>query len=314
MEVCKARVLGFCMGVRRAVEMAYGELGASSLSTALNDPSGASSSSSVSASAAAGRVYTMGPLIHHPQVLDDLQKRGVGILDENNLPQYLNGAVVIIRAHGISPVLEAELVSRGARLLDATCPKVKASQMKAQALSRAGCRIFLAGEEFHGEVIGIMGYAPSCIVVANPAEASAEAERLSNAPPSGGPAGKTILIGQTTISQGEYRARGEGIRAFFPRLEVIDTICGAARDRQEALAELCGQVDAVVVAGGRESSNTRRLLAIARGLSKPAWLAESASDLPPEIYAFKRAGLSAGASTPDQVIAGIEQALKAPSR
>jgi 4-hydroxy-3-methylbut-2-enyl diphosphate reductase len=306
MEVCKARVLGFCMGVRRAVEMAYGELAAS------NDPTGASSSSSASASAMAGRVYTMGPLIHNPQVLDDLKKRGVEVLDENNLPKDLKGAVVIIRAHGISPVLEAELVSRGARLLDATCPKVKASQMKAQSLSQAGYQVFLAGEEFHGEVIGIMGYAPSCIVVANPAEASAEAERLSKTLPAGGFAGKTALIGQTTISEDEYRAIGEGIRAFFPRLEVIDTICGATRDRQEALAELCGQVDAVVVAGGRTSCNTRRLLAIAQGLGKPAWLAESASDLHPEIYAYKRVGLSAGASTPDQVIAGIERALGAP--
>jgi 4-hydroxy-3-methylbut-2-enyl diphosphate reductase len=255
----------------------------------------------------------MGPLIHNPQVLDDLKKRGVEVLDENKLPKDLKGMVVIIRAHGISPALEAELGARGARLLDATCPKVKANQMKAQVLSQAGYQIFLAGEECHGEVIGIMGYARSCIVVANPGEASAEAERLSKALPAGGFAGKTALIGQTTISQDEYRAMGEGIRAYFPQLEVIDTICGATRDRQEALASLCGSVDAVIVAGGRESSNTRRLLAIARGLGKPAWLAESAAELPPEIYDYERVGLSAGASTPDQVIAGIEQALEAPS-
>jgi 4-hydroxy-3-methylbut-2-enyl diphosphate reductase len=258
----------------------------------------------------------MGPLIHNPQVQDDLKKRGVEILHETNLPQDLNGAVVIIRAHGISPALETELVSRGARLLDATCPKVNASQMKARALSRAGYRIFLAGEECHGEIIGIMGYAPGCIVVANPGEASTEAERLRETFPADGKAAaaeKIALIGQTTISQDEYRAIGEGIRAFFPQLEVINTICGATRDRQEALAELCGQVDAVIVAGGRESSNTRRLLAIAQGLGKPAWLAESSAELPPEIYTRKRVGLSAGASTPDQVITGIEGALEASS-
>jgi 4-hydroxy-3-methylbut-2-enyl diphosphate reductase len=277
----KARVLGYCMGVRRAVEMAYRE-----------------------AREAPGRVYTVGPLIHNPQVLEDLRSRGVEALERDRLPPDLRGAVVIIRAHGISPALEAELGSRGARIADATCPKVKASQLKARALSGAGYRVFIAGEREHGEVAGIRGYAPGSMVVASPAEAEEAARSLRT----GHPAVKAALIGQTTISPEEYAAIGAAIgKSLDP--EIVDTICGATRERQEALRELCAQVEAVVIAGGRGSSNTRRLLEIARSLGKPCWLVESAADLPAEAAAFRTLGLSAGASTPDAVIREIENAL-----
>jgi 4-hydroxy-3-methylbut-2-enyl diphosphate reductase len=256
----------------------------------------------------------MGPLIHNPQVLRSLESRGVGILDEKSLDNLKN-TTVIIRAHGISPGLEAELAERGARIADATCPRVKASQLAARTFAAAGRRIFLAGEERHGEIIGIQGYVkaggpangaePRCVAVGNAAEAERAAEQLYREEP----AAKTALIGQTTISPEEYRAIGEGIRRFFPDLEIADTICGATRDRQEALRELCGRVDAVIVAGGRESSNTRRLLAIAQAQGKPCWLVEGAEDIPREAGAYQTVGLCAGASTPDTVINDIEEAL-----
>jgi 4-hydroxy-3-methylbut-2-enyl diphosphate reductase len=277
----KARALGYCMGVRRAVEMAYRE-----------------------AREATGRVYTVGPLIHNPQVLEDLRRRGVEALEGDRLPPDLRGAVVIIRAHGVSPALEAELGSRGARIADATCPKVKASQLKARSLSEAGYRVFIAGERDHGELIGIRGYAPDSLVVANPAEAEEAARTLR----AGTPVPKAALIGQTTIRPEEYAAIGKAIGKYLD-LELVDTICGATRERQDALRELCAQVEAVVIAGGRGSSNTRRLLEIARSLGKPCWLVESAADLPAGIGAFKTLGLSAGASTPDTVIGEIESVL-----
>jgi 4-hydroxy-3-methylbut-2-enyl diphosphate reductase len=279
MELLKARVLGYCMGVRRAVEMAYREL-----------------------DAAPGRVYLMGSLIHNPQVMEDLKKRGAVVLDEENLPASLDGASVVIRAHGIGAGLEAELVSRGARITDATCPRVKASQLKARCLAESGYRVFLAGEERHREIVGIRGYAPGCIVVADGAEAAAAAETLFREEP----AARTALLGQTTISPDEYAVIGEAVGAWFPRLEVVDTICGATRERQDALRELCGRVDAVIVAGGRESANTRRLIAIAEGMGKPVLPVESASEIPPGLAAYDRVGLSAGASTPDAVIRDIE--------
>jgi 4-hydroxy-3-methylbut-2-enyl diphosphate reductase len=280
LKLYKARVLGYCMGVRRAVEMAYREAGE-----------------------APGRVYTLGPLIHNPQVLEDLRRRGVEAL-EGELPSDLRDTVVIIRAHGVSPALEAELRSRRARILDATCPKVKASQLKARSLSEAGYRVFIAGEKDHGEVAGIRGYAPGSLVVADPMEAEEAARTLRAKTPTL----KAALIGQTTISPEEYAAIGAAINKHLD-LKLVDTICEATRERQEALRELCAGVEAVVIAGGRGSSNTRRLLEIARSLGKPCWLAESAADLPAETAAFKTLGLSAGASTPDTVIREIEAAL-----
>jgi 4-hydroxy-3-methylbut-2-enyl diphosphate reductase len=279
------------MGVRRAAELAWAQVTASS----------------------GARVYTMGPLIHNPQVLADFERRGCRILGGHELSPDtegaaagpLEGATVIIRAHGITPALEAELVRRGAVLVDATCPHVKASQMKAKALSEDGYTVFLAGEKQHGEITGIMGYAPACIVVANREEAEAAAMRAR------APGAQAALIAQTTLSPEEYRSIGEGIAKYIPHIKIINTICGATKERQDSLRELCAQVEAVVVAGGRTSANTRRLEAIAEACGKPAWLVEGPADLPPELAAYSVVGLHAGASTPEEVIDAVGAALLA---
>ncbi|MDR0628282.1 MAG: 4-hydroxy-3-methylbut-2-enyl diphosphate reductase [Treponema sp.] len=284
MQLIKAEVLGYCMGVRRAVTMAE---------------------EAVKAAAGVHRVYTLGPLIHNPQVLERFRSQGLDILDETELPQDLVSSVVIIRAHGITPQMETVLACKGARLVDATCPTVKKSQMKARSLTDAGYRIFLAGERYHGEVIGIQGYAPSCLVVADPGEATEKAEALYHSAPTA----KTALLSQTTIAPDEYQRIAQAIHAYFPTLEIIDTICKATRDRQYALSKLCPQVDALLVIGGKESANTRRLLAIAQALGKPAWLLERAAEIPPGIRAYPVVGLAAGASTPDELIDRIARAL-----
>jgi 4-hydroxy-3-methylbut-2-enyl diphosphate reductase len=248
----------------------------------------------------------MGPLIHNPQVLGELEKQGIKVLREDSLPETLTGAVVIIRAHGISPQLEADLISRGAVLADAACPHVRSGQNRARALAEGGYRIFLAGERHHGEVIGIQGFAPGCLVVANPEEAAEAAEALlQKENPQ-----KTALLGQTTISPDEYRAVGEAIRRFFPGILIQNTLCGAVIDRQNALRKLCRAVEAVIVAGGKDSANTRRLLALALSQGKPAWLTETPRDIPQEIRSYGVVGLCAGASTPDAAINAIEEALQ----
>jgi 4-hydroxy-3-methylbut-2-enyl diphosphate reductase len=288
MKLRRAETLGFCMGVRRAMDMADAAL-----------------------AQAPGTAFAMGSLIHNAQVMESLMQRGLVVLDEETIPENLSGVPVIIRAHGVSPGLENTLTSRGARLIDATCPRVKASQIRAQELCRRGRRVFLAGEGRHAEIIGIRGYAPDCLVVGSPAEAAAAAEKLRREAPSL----KTALIGQTTWDSSEYASVAEAIRAYFPDLEVCDTICGATRARQDSLRALCAEVDAVIVAGGRESANTRRLLDIARsfpgpgGRGKPAWLVETPGDIPGEINRYDAVGLCAGASTPDALIDAIEKAL-----
>jgi 4-hydroxy-3-methylbut-2-enyl diphosphate reductase len=270
------------MGVRRAVKLALDE--AADVSQA---------------------VYTLGPLIHNPQVLEALKNRGVEILEKDR--GDLTGATVLIRAHGVSPQVEKKLLAAGARIRDATCPRVKASQMKARSLTGAGYCLFLAGEKDHGEIIGITGYAPDCVVAACPREAEAAAEKRFRQ----SPAAKAALLAQTTLSADEYEAIGEGIRKWFPKLKIIDTICGATRDRQNALKELCGQAEAVIIAGGKTSANTRRLLSIAQALGTPAWVVENEGEIPGEIGRYAVVGLSAGASTPDSAVDAIEKALRA---
>ena len=305
----RARVLGFCMGVRRAVEMA-----------------------DAAVAGGASPIYTLGPLIHNPQVLFSFSQRGVKILDLPGSPatgspatgsyvpggSFAPGDTVIIRAHGVSPAVEQGLRDKGAMVIDATCPRVKTSQNIVFNLAREGYTIFLAGEKDHAEIKGIHGFClagnANCVIVGNPCEAghiAAElAGRLGNIP------AKTALIGQTTISEEEYSSIAGAIKKHFPGLEVKNTICDATRDRQNALKELCSAADAIIIAGGKESANTKRLLSIALGCGKEAWLAETAADLPPELLnltkeelAEKKIGISAGASTPDSVIDEIEQAL-----
>jgi 4-hydroxy-3-methylbut-2-enyl diphosphate reductase len=256
-------------------------------------------------------VFTLGPLIHNPRVLEDLNKLGIKILNDN-LPEYTAGQAaaekptVIIRAHGVSPVIEAELVSRRIRVIDATCPRVKTSQEKAMDFAQKGYCVFLAGEE-HAEIAGIRGYVDTdCFVVANPIEAEAAAEKLALALPDA----KTALIGQTTISLEEYRAIGEAIKKYFPNTEIVNTICSATADRQTALRELSNLVEAIIIAGGRNSANTQRLFSLARDLGKPCWLIEAAEEIPQELSQYKTVGLAAGASTPDSLINEIETYLQ----
>jgi len=306
MNIIRAKTIGFCTGVRRAVELAYTEAEHSKG----NRP-----------------VYTLGPLIHNPQVLDDLKRRGVNILDEHHLPENLHGAVVIIRAHGISPQTEAELRRRGAQVVDATCPKVKSSQVKAAAFAKTGYRLFLAGEEHHAEIIGIKGYAeaalpaafagqsaankaaPFCAVVSNAAEAEKAAAQLRDEDSALCRNAAIALIGQTTISTEEYQSIGSAITRFFPDLEIAQTICAATEERQDSLRELLDKTDAIIIAGGKESANTRRLLAIAETASKPCAQTETAADIPADFFKFNTIGLASGTSTPDTVIDDIERRL-----
>lgn len=251
------------------------------------------------------KIFTLGPLIHNPRVIEHLKNLGIDILDDKNLTESLEGAIVIIRAHGISPALEETLKEKQAEIIDATCPRVKANQLKARKFSAEGYTVFLAGEKHHGEIIGLQGYAPGCIVVENADEAASEAEALYKKNPSI----NCVLIGQTTISQKEYDTIGKEIQSYFSNLAIVDAICNATTERQEALRELCLQTDALIIAGSKTSANTKRLLKIAEDMEKPAWLVESKNDLPPEMSQYKKVGISAGASTPEEVIREIEEAL-----
>jgi 4-hydroxy-3-methylbut-2-en-1-yl diphosphate reductase len=282
-KVLRAAVLGRCMGVKRAVDLA--------LETARGE--------------GGAPVYTIGPLIHNPQAVRELAGEGVVAISESELDESdasgapkLAGRAVVIRAHGVPPALRERLDRMGARVVDATCPRVLASQRRARDLSLRGYSVVIAGDAGHGEVTGIAGYAPGAIVVGGPGEARAARLR----PP-------VALIAQTTIKAQEYEAIRDALAERFPDLEVVDSICPCTAERLAALARLAGEVEAVVVVGGRNSANTARLLATARELGKPAWLVETAAELPEEVFGYALVGLTAGASTPESLIDEVEASL-----
>lgn len=278
--IIRADIMGYCMGVRRAVEATEQAL--------LESP--------------IRPVYTYGPLIHNPQALERLSHSGVRVIGEGYgaIPERFDGATVVIRAHGIPPDERRELERRGAHVVDATCPRVLSSQKRALVYFERGYSVFLAGDKNHGEITGIAGYAPGCVVLEN----RSDAESLASYPE------RAVLISQTTIREEEYRSIADALERRISDLVVLTTICPATMDRQKALEELAGKVDGIVVVGGKNSANTVRLYKSARALTERAFLTETAEGLPPETFALSRVGITAGASTPDEVIDEVEQALQ----
>jgi 4-hydroxy-3-methylbut-2-enyl diphosphate reductase len=267
-------------------------------------------------------LYTYGPLIHNMTVLRTFEQKNVNIL-KNSIPTNLHGAMVIIRAHGVSPQVEAELQEAGAVIKDATCPKVKANQLLAQKLCMknadfSSVPVFLAGDRRHAEIQGILGYAPACICISNDTEAAeiAQSRVTMHYVGSKEEKNKAVLIGQTTFPIDDYRKIAAVLQKYY-NLDVKETICPATACRQDALRKLCASVDAMIIAGGKDSANTRALADIARNKGVPAYLIESAAEvkeIEPELATYHRIGLAAGASTPRETVDAIEAAVSAGKR
>lgn len=285
-EIIRAEVLGCCMGVRRALSLAF--------RAADTYPR--------------GKLSTLGPLIHNKDALSALKNKGVGsITAEQAALGSAPDEVLIIRAHGIPPSLRSELQNQGRKLIDATCPRVLANQKRSADFGQRGYMVIIAGERDHGEVAAVAGCAQGAVILGSRAEAEQFiAEKGSSLPP------KTVLISQTTISRREYDEIAAVLKTACPSLETPDTICPATEERQEALRSLAGKVDGVLVIGGRHSANTQRLFMIANELFREAALIENASEIPKLFFNLPRVGLTAGASTPDNVIDEVEAALRQP--
>jgi 4-hydroxy-3-methylbut-2-enyl diphosphate reductase len=286
MKIVRAQVLGMCMGVRRAEEKAEK---AAERAKELSKP-----------------VFTYGPLIHNPQAVKALEGLGVKVLDpeafeRGELDGKARDSIVVIRAHGAPPEALLRLESLGAEVVDATCPRVLKSQKKAAALLEKGYSLAIAGDRSHGEVTGILGYAPGAVVVQNAEEAAALAKEWERKP--------VALIAQTTIKKSEYDAIKAQFEAHCPSFLAFDTLCPATAERQRALKQMAEKVDALVVVGGKNSANTQRLFMAAKETGKPAWHIETAAELPEEIFGYASVGLTAGASTPDSMVDDVESTL-----
>ena len=278
MKVILADTAGFCMGVALALRKLNRAIG--------NKPDGV-------------RVYTHGPIIHNPQVLSRYRERGVEIFFPEI--QLKRGDIVVVRAHGIALYEEEFVQSLGARIIDATCPKVKKAQLLIAEQSALGQKLLLFGEPEHPEVKGLVSYASAGYCVF---EDIAELERVL-------PDGKFFLASQTTQDRGHFEEVKEILAGHKDTsVPVIDTICDATKERQEEVKELAAMADYMVVAGGYASGNTRRLVKVAKEMGVECVHVETADELPmDELKGCRAIGLSAGASTPADVIDNVYKRL-----
>ncbi len=250
-------------------------------------------------------LFTFGPIIHNPQVLEKYEALGVRQLNEkDSIPAE---ATVVIRAHGVPQSIETSLRERGVTIIDATCPKVKKAQLLIADQAATGRRLLLFGEEDHPEVKGLVSYANAGAYVFDSIEALKVL--LDNALD-----GKAdyFLAAQTTQDRTEFETVVHMLRERLdPELPVFETICDATRQRQEEALSIAHDVEAMVVVGGYTSGNTRRLVDVAKGRGIPCQHVETAEELDMDALAGKRRiGLTAGASTPKEIIDAVENRLR----
>lgn len=279
MDVVVAESAGFCMGVSLALEK---------LETVLDE-------------AEAGEaIHTLGPIIHNPQVLAEFAARGVECIARPE--EARPGSTVVIRAHGVTCRTEALLRARGVTVIDATCPKVSTAQKLISRETARGRSLLLLGEAHHPEVRGLLSYAPPDAVVF---------ESLEELVPRLVPGRDYVLAAQTTQDRAAFEQIRDRLRGMLGEdMPVLETICDATRVRQEEAIAIAGQVDMMVVAGGFESGNTRRLAQVVKARGARCIHVETRDQLRPADFAgCKRIGLTAGASTPDKIIREIHAVL-----
>ena len=267
MKVVVAKSAGFCFGVKRATTMA------------LEAASGNSA------------IYSLGPIIHSPQMVAKLEEKGVRVVD--HVEQADQGSV-IIRSHGVTVDEMERIALRGLGIIDATCPFVKKAQNYARLLASEGYAVVLVGEREHPEVRGIVSYARqgSVHVVANPEEAL----KIPAAPRIG-------VVAQTTQSYENFSRIVEICLDKCSELRVFKTICDATAVRQNEAREIAGRVDVMLVIGGYNSANTTRLATICRDITPRTHHIETAAQIDPEWFAgAATVGVTAGASTPQWII------------
>ena len=276
MKILIAKTAGFCMGVRRAVEMV------------LEAPDKHE-----------GPICTYGPLIHNPQVLGLLEEKGITVCDR--VPATGHGTI-LIRAHGVPPQAKAGLGAAGFNVIDATCPRVIRVQTIIRKHTAKGFASIIIGDRDHPEVIGLKGYAGDQGYVA------ASLEELQQLPVFE----QAIIVAQTTQNTRLYEAVKAWAAREVPHYKIFDTICDSTEKRQAEVQCLSAQVDAVVVVGGRKSGNTQRLYEVARNSGKPAFHVETEAELDLDGLArYRRIGVTAGASTPNWQIKKVCRTLEA---
>lgn len=275
MKITVAKTAGFCMGVRRAVELA--------LDAPAKYPK---------------PIYTYGPLIHNPQVLALFAEKGVAILEE--IPEKGAGTV-LVRAHGIPPGTREDLKKAGFKVINATCPRVVKVQSIIKSHARKGYAVVIVGDEDHPEVVGLLGYAGEKGLVLPSLAALQEAPQFE----------KAIIVAQTTQNLREYNQIKAWASEHRSHYKIYHTICDSTEKRQSEVRRIASEADAVVVVGGKNSGNTQRLAEIVDAVGKKAYHVETEDELDTEsLSKMHNIAITAGASTPSWIIKRVVRAIQ----
>jgi len=280
MKVLLANEYGFCFGVERAVEMVE-------KAVECGDP-----------------VRSLGPLIHNEQEMQRLASLGVATVSEP--VQILRGETAVIRAHGVTPEVQRQLEELADKVVDATCPFVTRVQKLAARAAAEDRHVIVVGNPDHPEMIGVKGYAPDHAFVIRDETEVADLPKLR----------RPLVVSQTTIKAKTFFDTAEAIQAKTDdQVQVINTICSATRDRQEAARALAGMVDAFYIIGGRHSSNSVKLLAVCKEQCEKSFLIETDEEIDPaDLIGVEQIGVTAGASTPNWLIEKVVKHLEALGR
>lgn len=279
MDLTIGKHAGFCFGVRRAVKTAF--------------------------DAAQDKIdcVTLGPLIHNPQEVERLER--AGIRSVASLDEVAPGQTVIIRSHGVTPEVYAQCDARGLRYIDATCPHVAHIHQLVRDYSADGDTVIIVGEADHPEVVGIAGWARGPVVILNDAQAAREVYLPQRA----------MVVAQTTIRRDRFEEVLAVVRARVHELTVRMTICAATSQRQSEAGELSRQADVMVVVGGNNSSNTKKLFETCRLRCPRSILVETPEDVPAGVIRkTDRVAITAGASTPQWLLEEVRARIEASTK
>ena len=277
MEVIVAKTAGFCFGVKRAVDKVYEQI-----------------------EKGGSPIYTYGPIIHNEEVVKDLEAKGVRVLETEEELAALERGVVIIRSHGVGRHIYELLDRPGITVVDATCPFVKKIHRIVEEQNAAGRRVIIVGNEEHPEVQGIKGWGDTNTLVIESAEKLddfhiPEEERL-------------CMVAQTTFNYNKFQVIVEKILKKGYDILVLNTICNATEERQQEARKIAADVDAMIVIGGRHSSNTQKLFEICKEECKNTYYIQTLEDL--DVHSMQSmscVGITAGASTPNNIIEEVHK-------
>lgn len=273
-EIIKAKRAGFCFGVKRAINIAF------------------------KIAEESKKVYTLGPLIHNPQVIQKLIEAGVIPTEDID---KIEREPLIIRSHGIPIDLKEKLLQKGLRIIDATCPFVRRAQKYARLLSEEGYQVVILGDEEHPEVKSLVSYGGERAIVL---DSKYDIRKLINKK-------KLGVVVQTTQPTSFLREFTSSVIGYVKELKVYNTICNSTVLRQKETKDIAEKVDLMLIIGGKNSANTTQLAKLCSNLSVKTYHIETAFELQQEwLKNIKKIGISAGASTPEWIINDVIERIR----